>query len=130
MALEWTNRTVKVGSSLKNRIQNVYIVLGEEEGDFTMEPKAAVIVLTNGQFRVYSVRAEHNRLRTMMNRNSWADLENGVQVRGDHYRLQSHMPDMTEKGWLSVESIPDILVWLRQSYPLHLFFLDQHIAAL
>lgn len=95
-----------------------------------MEPRAVVILMGNGQFRVYSVRAEHNRLRTIMNRNSWADMENGVQVRGNHYRLQSRMNEATEKGWTSVESIPDILIWLRRLYPRHLFFLDQQIEAL
>lgn len=115
---------------MKNRVQNVYVMLGEEEGDFTMEPLAAVILMANGQFRVYSVRAEHNRLRAVINKNSWTDLESGVQFKTGHYRLQSRMSDITELGWTTGESIPEILTWLRNLYPRHLFFLDQHITAL
>jgi hypothetical protein len=115
---------------MKNRVQNVYVMLGEEEGDFTMEPLAIVILMANGQFRVYSVRAEHNRLRAIIHRNSWTDLEAGVEFKSGHYRLQSRMDEVIGLGWTAAESIPEILVWLRNLYPRHLFFLDQHIEAL
>ncbi|WP_054969415.1 hypothetical protein [Alicyclobacillus ferrooxydans] len=115
---------------MKNRVQSVYVLLVEEPGDFTMEPRAVVIVLGNSQFRVYSVRAEHNRLRSVMNRHNWADLEAGIQAAGTHYRLQARTSDIIEKGWTSLEAIPEILSWLRELYPRHLFFLDQQIQAL
>lgn len=115
------------GNWLKDGIREVYVLLGEEPGDFTMEPKAIVIVMANAQFKVFSVQAEHNRFRAFLNRFAWSELENGVCFRNGEFRLERKTEEMMQRGWAHAASIPAILGLLRHQYYSQLFFLDKQI---
>ncbi|MCL6453282.1 MAG: hypothetical protein K6T78_06570 [Alicyclobacillus sp.] len=104
-------------------ITAVYLLFGEEPEDFTMEPKAVVIVFRNGSFRVFSTQADHNRLRALLHQHAWPQLERGVAHRTGHYRLDSHTDEMARRGWTHAGHVPEILEALRATYAKQLFFL-------
>lgn len=115
---------------MKNVIQDVYLLYGEEPGDVTMEAKGVVIVMTGGQFRVFCIQSNHNRFRTMINRHAWTALEQGVRIQESEFRLDKKTSEVQEKGWIQAASIPFILNYLRTQHERNLFFLERQIAAL
>lgn len=112
---------------MKDGIRDVYLLFGEEQTDFTMEPKGIVIVMSNGQFKVFSIQADHNRFRALLHRFTWTELEEGVDFRNGEYRLERKTAEIVEQGWTRAGSIPEILQFLQRQNYRQLFFLEKQI---
>lgn len=110
-------------------IQAVCIMEREGPDDLVFTPVGVVIGLSNQKFTVYSNSAEHNRLRTVLSKYPWADLQEGIRVRDTEYRLTEITAQMTQLGWEKLSTIPTILRHLYQTQQRHLFFLERHVNA-
>lgn len=111
------------------KLDHVFELSTEAEGDYIFTPSGIVIVLENTRFQVFCQSSNHNLFRAALQRNSWEDLGKGVLYRGITFRVSEITEKMAQRGWTDTGSIPFILHHCFEMNRRHLFFLQRYLEA-
>lgn len=111
-------------------MENVFLLETEQPGDSFFAPTGVVIVGEKQKIMLYCQNSAHNLYKTAIVRNDWVALEKGVEFREIGFRLRNVTMDMAARGWVDTNDIPDVLLYVHNLYPRHLYFLNSVAAAL
>lgn len=115
---------------METRLHGVYLLSVEEPGDYIFIPSGVVILMERQQFQVYCAKSSHNLYRQAIHKYAMDELLKGVQYRDHGFRLEEVEAPMGRNAWVDTSNIPEILHFLYQQNPRHLFFLKDTVDSL
>jgi hypothetical protein len=109
------------------KISKIYTINIEDPGDYYFRPEGVLFVDEKGHPTLFSTDSRHNFLKSIVQKFTWAELEEGVVFREHSARLIDVTDQHSASSSLLVDEMLDILHRIYDSSPRQFFFLEKYL---